>query len=55
MEDVPIFQPKQTAPLARPEDLDDDLLLKSMTLNMGKNESLTPSPDEGIEEEEVKF
>ncbi|KAM6916325.1 atlastin-2 isoform 2-T2 [Xenentodon cancila] len=52
VEDVPIFQHKQKSPLARPEDLEDELLPLSMTSNVGKNDSLTPSPDEGIEEEE---
>ncbi|KAM4591403.1 atlastin-2 isoform 1-T1 [Odontesthes bonariensis] len=53
VEDVPIFRPKKKPPLARPEDLEDELLPHAMTSNFGKSDSLTPSPDEGIEEEEV--
>ncbi|XP_061602214.1 atlastin-2 isoform X2 [Cololabis saira] len=52
VEDVPIYRHKKKSPLARPEDLEDVLLPASMTSNMGKHDSLTPSPDEGIEEEE---
>lgn len=54
MEDVPIFRHKSKPPLAKPEDLDDELLPRTMASNSGKNASLTPSPDEGIHEEEVK-
>ncbi|XP_041866590.1 atlastin-2 isoform X2 [Melanotaenia boesemani] len=51
--DVPIIWQKKKPPLARPEDLEDELLPQTMTSNFGKNESLTPSPDEGIDEEEA--
>ncbi|KAM9344610.1 atlastin-2 isoform 2-T2 [Symphorus nematophorus] len=52
VEDVPIFRHKQRPPLARPEDLDDELLPRTMSSNSGKNSSFTPSPDEEIEEQE---
>lgn len=54
MEDVPIFRHKQRSPLARPEDLGDELLPRTTALNSGKNANLTPSPDEEILEEKVK-
>lgn len=54
VEDVPIFRHKQKPPLAKPEDLDDEFLPRRMPANSGKNTSLTPSPDEGIHEDEVK-
>lgn len=54
VEDVPIIRPKQRPPLARPEDLDDELLTRTRALDSGKNASFTPSPDEEILEEEVK-
>ncbi|XP_018527332.1 atlastin-2 isoform X1 [Lates calcarifer] len=53
VEDVPIFRHKSKPPLAKPEDLDDELLPRTMASNSGKNASLTPSPDEGIHEEEA--
>ncbi|XP_071336302.1 atlastin-2 [Trachinotus anak] len=53
VEDVPIFRHKQKPPLAKSEDLDDDFLPSTMASNSGKNTSLTPSPDEGIHEEEA--
>ncbi|XP_034537116.1 atlastin-2-like [Notolabrus celidotus] len=53
VEDVPIFRHKQRPPLARPEDLEDEFLPRTLTPNSGKNASLTPSPDEDIQEEEV--
>lgn len=54
VEDVPIYRHKEKPPLARPEDLDDELLPRTMALNSGKNANLTPSPNEEIQEEEVK-
>ncbi|XP_062256567.1 atlastin-2 isoform X1 [Platichthys flesus] len=53
MEDVPIFQHKKRPPLAMAEDLEDDFLPRTKALNFGKNASITPSPDEGIHEEEA--
>ncbi|KAG7228561.1 hypothetical protein INR49_007735 [Caranx melampygus] len=53
VEDVPIFRHKQKPPLAKPEDLDDEFLPRRMPSNSGKNTSLTPSPDEGIHEDEA--
>lgn len=55
MEDVPIFLNKKRPPLARPEDFGDELLLRNTASNSGKNASLTPTPDEEILEEMVKF
>ncbi|XP_056251307.1 atlastin-2-like isoform X2 [Seriola aureovittata] len=53
VEDVPIFRHKQKPPLAKSEDLEDEFLPRSMASNSGKNTSLTPSPDEGIHEDEA--
>lgn len=53
MEDVPIFLNKKLPPLVRPEDFGDELLLRNTASN--KNASLTPTPDEEILEETVKF
>ncbi|XP_070771664.1 atlastin-2 isoform X2 [Enoplosus armatus] len=53
VEDVPIFRHKQRPPLARPEDLEDELLPRTTASNSGKNASLTPSPDEETQEEEA--
>ncbi|XP_035462055.2 atlastin-2-like isoform X1 [Scophthalmus maximus] len=52
VEDVPIFHHKLKLPLAETEDLEDDSFPRTMASNSGKNASLTPSPDEGIHEEE---
>ncbi|KAF6721470.1 Atlastin-2 [Oryzias melastigma] len=51
VEDVPISFNNQRSPLARPDDLKNKLRPESMTLNSNKFD--TPSPDEGIEEEEL--
>ncbi|XP_040905614.1 atlastin-2 isoform X1 [Toxotes jaculatrix] len=53
VEDVPIFRHKQKPPLAKPEDLDDEFLPRTMASNSGKNATLTPTPDEGIHEDEA--
>ncbi|XP_023134286.2 atlastin-2-like isoform X3 [Amphiprion ocellaris] len=53
VEDVPIFRQKKRPPLARPEDLEDDLLPRTMASNSSKNANLIPSPDEQIQEEEA--
>ncbi|XP_044071005.1 atlastin-2 isoform X2 [Siniperca chuatsi] len=53
VEDVPIFRHKQRPPLAKPEDLEDELLPRTMASNSGKNASLTPSPGEETQEEEA--
>ncbi|XP_026165207.1 atlastin-2 isoform X1 [Mastacembelus armatus] len=53
VEDVPNFQHKQRPPLARPENLDDELLHKTMASNSGKNASLTLSSEEEVQEEEA--
>lgn len=55
MEDIPIFLNKKRPPLARPEDFGDELLLRNTASNSGKNATLTPTPDEEILEETVKF
>ncbi|KAM9847904.1 atlastin-2-like [Aulostomus maculatus] len=53
VEDVPIFRHKQKRPpLARPEDLDDDLYV--MASNRSTDAFLTPSPDEEFQEEEAE-
>ncbi|XP_075931969.1 atlastin-2-like isoform X2 [Anarhichas minor] len=51
MEDVPIHRHKQRPPLARPEDLEDELLPRTTASNSGKKANLTPSPDEFLEGE----
>lgn len=53
MEDVPIFRHKQRPPIAKPEDLDDEVLPRNKASN--KIASFTSSLDEEIQEEEVKF
>nr|XP_043901929.1 atlastin-2-like isoform X3 [Solea senegalensis] len=53
VEDVPIFQQKQKPPLAKTEELEDELLPRTMASKLSKNASLTPSPDEGIHEDEA--
>ncbi|XP_051815448.1 atlastin-2-like isoform X3 [Acanthochromis polyacanthus] len=53
VEDVPIFQQKKRPPLARPEDLEDDLLPRTVASNSSKIASLIPSQDEEIQEEEA--
>lgn len=53
MEDVPILQHNQRPPLARPEDLGDELLPRTTASNSGKHDILTPSPDEEIQEKAV--
>ncbi|XP_070696790.1 atlastin-2 [Pempheris klunzingeri] len=53
VEDVPIFRHKKMPPLARPEDLEDELLPKTTASKSGKNAILTPSADEDIQEEEA--
>ncbi|XP_074531951.1 atlastin-2 isoform X2 [Halichoeres trimaculatus] len=53
VEDVPIFRHKKRPPLARPEDLEDELLPRVLTSNSGKNASLKPPPDEDVQEEEA--
>uniref|UniRef100_A0A3B5AG05 Atlastin-2-like n=1 Tax=Stegastes partitus TaxID=144197 RepID=A0A3B5AG05_9TELE len=53
VEDVPIFRPKKKPPLARPEDLEDDLPPRTTASNSGKNAVLTLSANEEIEEEEA--
>ncbi|KAM7408463.1 hypothetical protein PAMA_002269 [Pampus argenteus] len=49
--DVPIYRHKKRPPLARPEDLDDELLPSTMTSNPGTRARLTPSPDEETQDE----
>ncbi|XP_047459892.1 atlastin-2-like isoform X2 [Mugil cephalus] len=53
VEDVPNFRHKQTPPLARPEDLDEEPLLTKRASQSRKNASLTPSTDEEFLQEEV--
>ncbi|XP_071370179.1 atlastin-2-like isoform X1 [Centroberyx affinis] len=59
VEDVPIFRHKQRPPLARPEDLEDEEvasqtpLPRTQSSNSGTDASLTPSPDEELQEEEA--
>ncbi|XP_054655502.1 atlastin-2-like isoform X1 [Dunckerocampus dactyliophorus] len=53
VEDVPIVRHSRK-PLARPGDLDDDLLPGEMNSNWGTGMSLTPSPDEGIQDLQVE-
>ncbi|KAM9727819.1 atlastin-2 isoform 2-T2 [Menidia menidia] len=55
VENVPFCRHKKRPPLARPEDLEEELLPHTMMSNFGKNDSLTPSPDEGIEEDKVQL
>ncbi|XP_007577445.1 atlastin-2-like isoform X1 [Poecilia formosa] len=51
MEDGPIIRRSQRAPLARPEDLMDGLNIRTITPESYQSDSISPSPDEGIEEE----
>ncbi|XP_044228700.1 atlastin-2 isoform X2 [Thunnus albacares] len=53
VEDVPIYRHKQRSPVVRPEDLDDELLPRTMASNLGEGASLTLSPDEEILDEEA--
>uniref|UniRef100_UPI003AABA814 atlastin-2-like isoform X1 n=1 Tax=Centroberyx gerrardi TaxID=166262 RepID=UPI003AABA814 len=59
VEDVPIFRHKQRPPLARSEDLEDEEgasqtpLPRTQSSNSGTDASLTPSPDEELQEEEA--
>ncbi|XP_047207481.1 atlastin-2 isoform X2 [Girardinichthys multiradiatus] len=50
MEDGPTFHRNQTPPLARPEDLMDGLTIRTISSSC-LYDSISPSPDEGIEEE----
>uniref|UniRef100_A0A3B3TJQ5 Atlastin GTPase 2 n=1 Tax=Poecilia latipinna TaxID=48699 RepID=A0A3B3TJQ5_9TELE len=51
MEDGPIIRRSQRAPLARPEDLMDGLNIRTNAPESYQTDSISPSPDEGIEEE----
>ncbi|XP_028982914.1 atlastin-2 isoform X2 [Betta splendens] len=53
VEDVPLFRHNQKPPLAKPEDLEDDLLSKNMALNSGKNANLSPLLKEDVQEVEA--
>ncbi|MEQ2253273.1 putative RING-H2 finger protein [Ilyodon furcidens] len=52
MEDGPIFHRNQMPPLARPEDLMDRLTIRTISSSC-LYDSISPSPDEGIEEEKA--
>ncbi|KAK5605690.1 putative RING-H2 finger protein [Crenichthys baileyi] len=52
MEDGPIFHRNQTPPLARPEDLMDGLNIRTISSSY-LYDGISPSPDEGIEEEKA--
>uniref|UniRef100_A0A673CMQ5 Atlastin-2-like n=1 Tax=Sphaeramia orbicularis TaxID=375764 RepID=A0A673CMQ5_9TELE len=53
VEDVPILRRKQRPPLAKPEDLEDELPPRNKTSSAATVNSLTPSPDEEIQEEQA--
>ncbi|XP_054456186.1 atlastin-2 [Anoplopoma fimbria] len=53
VEDVPIFRHNKRPPLARPEDLDDEMLPSTAASNSGKYANLTPSPDDEFLEGEA--
>ncbi|XP_068183565.1 atlastin-2-like [Antennarius striatus] len=53
VEDVPMFQHKQSPPLVRPDDLDNDLLPTASASTSCKYTSLTPSSEEEFREEEA--
>lgn len=55
MEDEPFLRHKPRLPLARPGDLEDELLPRITASSSGNNASLTPSLDEDIQEEWVKY
>lgn len=54
VEDVPIFRRKQGPPLAKSEELEDELLLRTTGSNSGRTAGLTSSPDEEVLEEKVE-
>lgn len=54
MEDVPILRRKLRPPLAKPEDLEDEISPRNKTSNTAAVNSLTLSPDEEIQEEQVR-
>ncbi|KAM4730433.1 atlastin-2 isoform 1-T2 [Anableps anableps] len=53
MEDSLCFRRNPMASLARPEDLMDGLNIRTITPESYENDSISPSPDEGIEEEKA--
>lgn len=54
VEDVSILQHTHKPPLAKTEDLDDEFLPTTMASNSERKSSLTLTPDEEMEEEEVE-
>ncbi|XP_015251087.1 PREDICTED: atlastin-2-like [Cyprinodon variegatus] len=53
MEDGPTFHNNQKPPSLRPGDLNDGLKIRTISAECCQNESVSPSPDEGIEEEKA--